>query len=87
MCAPPHRHDDDAGLGDDVLGQLVEGGVGVVGEALQDLHDVVQLDDGAQRLDVAGAVYRRRVELQDAVVLAQSVLDKLRGRNKAFRSC
>lgn len=77
----PHGHDDDAGLGDDVLGQLVEGGVGVVTEALQHFDRVVQLDDGPEGLDAAGAVYRRGVELEDGVVLTQSLLDKLRGEN------
>ena len=74
---PPHGHDDDAGLGDDVLVELVEGGVGVVVEALQLLHHVVQLEKRPERLTV-GAVGRRRVELEDGVVLTQSLLDELR---------
>lgn len=78
---PPHGHDDDAGLGDDVLVELVEGGVGVVVEALQLLLHVVQLEKRAERRAV-GAVGRRRVELEDGVVLTQSLLDELREEEK-----
>lgn len=74
----PHGHDDDAGLGDDVLGELVEGGVGVVVEALQLLHHVVQLEKRPEGLAVGAAVHRRGVKLEDGVVLTQSLLDKLR---------
>lgn len=74
----PHRHDDDAGLSDHVLGELVEGGVGVIVEALQLLLHVVQLEERTERLAVEGAVHRRRVELEDGVVLVQSRLDELR---------
>lgn len=48
-------------------------------EALQLLHHVVQLQDRPERLDVERAVHRRRVKLQDCVVLTQCVLHKLRG--------
>lgn len=75
----PHGHDDDAGLGDDVLDKVVEGGVGVVVEALQVLHHVVQVEDRPEGLDVAGAVHRRGVKLEDGVILTQSLLHKLRG--------
>lgn len=75
----PHGHDDDAGLGDDVLDEVVEGGVGVVVEALQVLHHVVQVEDRPEGLDVAGAVHPRGAELEDGVVLPQSLLHKLRG--------
>lgn len=42
----PHSDYDDAGLGDDVLEERVEGRFGVVVEALQLLHHVVQLEEG-----------------------------------------
>lgn len=75
-AARAHGDDDDAGLGDDGLGELVEGGVRVVREGLQLLLGVVQLQDGAQR--AAGAPdHRRRQELHHAVVLAQGLLRKL----------
>lgn len=73
-----HRDDDDAGLGDDVLLQLVEGGVGVVGEAPQLLHHVVQVEEGPQGLQAAGAVDGGGVEAQQRVVLLHPLLDKLR---------
>lgn len=73
----PHSHDDDAGLGDDVLGEFVECGVGVVVEVLQLLHHVVQQENRPERLTVA-AVHRRGIKLEDCVVLTQSLLDKLR---------
>lgn len=79
MGVSAHRDDDDAGLRDNVLQELVEGGVRVIVEALELLHHVVQVEKCPQGLDVAGAVHRWRVELQDRVVLAQSLLNKLRG--------
>lgn len=79
VSACPHRNDDDAGLRDDVLQEIVEGGVGVIVEVLQFLHHFVQQEKRPQSLDVAGAVHRWRVELQDCVVLTQSLLNKLRG--------
>lgn len=82
----PHSHDDDAGLGDDVLGELVEGGVGVVVEALQLLHPVVQVEKRPERLAVEAAVHRRRVKLEDGVVLTQSLRDKLREARKRANS-
>lgn len=80
VSARPHRDNDDAGLRDDVLQELVEGGVRVVVEALQLLHHVVQVEKRPQGLDVAGAVHHWGVELQDRVVLAQSLLNKLWGK-------
>lgn len=80
VSVSPHRDNDDAGLRDDVLQELVEGGVRVIVEALQLLHHVVQEEKRLQGLDVAGAVHRRGVELQDRVILAQSLLNKLRGK-------
>lgn len=81
-CPRPHRDDDDAGLSDDVLGELVEAGVGVVVEVLQLLHHVVQVQERPQGLSVQRGVDRRRVELQDGVVLTQRLLDKLRQRRR-----
>lgn len=57
----------------------------MVVEALQLLHHVVQLEDRPERLAV-GAVGRRRVELQDGVVLTQSLLDELREKKKNIQS-
>lgn len=57
-AAYSHRDDDDAGLSDDFLHQLVEGGVEMVDEGLQLLHPVVQLDVGSRVL-AEGAVYCR----------------------------
>lgn len=75
-----HRHNDDTGLCDFVIGQFIEDGVRVVVEVLQLLHDVVQLHHGPQGLSVHGAVDWRRVELQHGVVLAQRLLHKLKDR-------
>lgn len=79
-CA--HSHDDDARVRDDVLGELVEGGGGVILEALQVLLHVVQLDDRPQRLTVLAAAHLRGVELDGRVVLIEGVLEKLRRREE-----
>lgn len=79
LAISAHSHDDNAGLCDDVPGELVEGGVGVIVEALQLLYHIVQLEVNPERLRegfVAG-VHCRGVKLEDCVVLAQSLLHKL----------
>lgn len=79
LAISAHSHDDNAGLCDDVPGELVEGGVGVIVEALQLLDHIVQLEVNPERLRegfVAGVHYRG-VKLEDRVVLAQSLLHKL----------
>lgn len=43
-AACTHSDDDDAGLSDDLLGHIIEGGVRVVVEGFQLLYPVVQLD-------------------------------------------
>lgn len=73
-----HVDDDDAGLRDDVLGEVFEGGVGVIIEALQVLHHVVQLDDGPQSLSVPAALHLRGQELQERVVFTEVLSRKLR---------
>lgn len=80
-----HGHNDEAGLSDHVFDQLVEEGVGVIVEALELLHHVVQLQVRPERLGVEGAVHERRVKLEDGVVLALHVLDKLRETRKRER--
>lgn len=82
----PHGDDDDARLRDDILVQLVEGGVRVVVEALQLLAGVVQVDVRPEGLGVRRGVDRRRVELQDAVILTLSLLHKLSHEEKQSRS-
>lgn len=77
-----HSHDDDARLCDDVLGELVEGGDGMILEAFQVLLHVVQLHDRPQRLTVLAAAHLRGVKLDDGVVLIEGILEKLRGRRE-----
>lgn len=69
-----HRDDDDAGLGDDVLGQVVEDGVGAVFEGPQILHPVVQLDVCSHVL-VEGAVHRWGSELDHRVIFLMGLLN------------
>lgn len=54
----------------------------MVDEALQLLHHIVQLEDRPEGLGVQGAVHRRRVKMEDGVVLTQSLLDGLREKEK-----
>lgn len=70
----PHRDDDDASLGDDVLGQVVEDGVGAVFEGPQLLHPLVQLDVCSHVL-VEGAVHRRGSELDHRVIFLVGLLN------------
>lgn len=44
QAACTHSDDDDAGLSDDLLGHVIEGGVRVVVEWFQLLYPVIQLD-------------------------------------------
>lgn len=74
QAACTHSDDDDAGLSDDLLGQLVEDGVRVVVEGLQLLHPVVQQDVRFKAL-VQGAVHRWRPKLDYRVVLLVGVLN------------
>lgn len=69
-----HSDDDDAGLSDDLLVQVVEDGVRVVIEGLQFLYPVVQLDVGPKVL-VQGIVYCRRPKLDYCVVFVVGVLN------------
>lgn len=62
LPAETHGDDDDAGLVDDVLGQVVEDGVGVVGEGLQLPGPVVQMDERPHVL-VERVVQRRGLKL------------------------
>lgn len=72
-AASAHLDDDDAGLGDDLLGHVLEDGVGVVFEGLELLHPVVQLDEGSEVLALRAA-HRRRAKLDDRVVLLVGLL-------------
>lgn len=71
-----HRDNDDARLGDDFLGQVVEGGVRDVFKRPQLLHPVVQLDVCSHVL-VEGAVYRWGSELDHRVIF---LTGRLNGR-------
>lgn len=73
-----HGDDDDAGLCDDLLGQLVEDGVGVVVKRLQLLLQVVQADVGPEPRALIGAVHRRRRKLDHRVVLTVGPLKELK---------
>lgn len=73
--AGTHGDDDDAGLVEDVLGQVVEDGVGVVGEGLQLLAPFVQVDEGSHVL-VEGVVHCRGLKLDGRVVFPVGVLSK-----------
>lgn len=70
-----HRDNDDASLGDDVLGQVVEDGVGAVFERPQLLHPVVQLDVCSHVL-VDGAVDRWGPELDHRVIFLMGLLNE-----------
>lgn len=78
VARPPagtHGDDDDAGLVDDVLGQVVEDGVGVVGEGLQLLAPVIQVDGGSH-MQVEGVVHCWGLKLDGCVVFPVGVLSK-----------
>lgn len=80
-----HRDNDHAVLGDDFVGQLVEGGVRVVIERFQLLDQVVQLDESAEALALIRPVHGRREELQHGVVLAVSLLTDLKAHRNAVK--
>lgn len=69
-----HRDNNDASLGDDVLGQVVEDGVGAVFEGPQLLHPVVQLDVCSHVL-VEGAVHCWGSELDHRVIFLMGLLN------------
>ncbi len=72
-AACTHSDTDDAGLCDDLLGQLVEDGVRVVFKGLKFLYPVVQMDVRFKLL-VQGVVYCWRPKLDDRVVLLVGIL-------------
>lgn len=72
-----HRDNNDAGLRDDLLHQVIEDGVRVVIEGLQILLPVVQLDVRSHGL-VEGAVHCRRFELDHRVVFLMGLLREKR---------
>lgn len=74
-AACTHSDDDDAGLSDDLLGQVVEDGVRVVIEGLQFLHPVVQMEVRSKVL-VRGTAYCWRMKLHDCVVFLVGVLNE-----------
>lgn len=78
-AAQPHPDNNDASLGDDVLGQVVEDGVRVVIKGLQLLHPVVQLDVRSHVL-VEGAVHCWRSELDHRVIFLMGLLNGRRFR-------
>lgn len=73
-AAQTHRDDNDAGLGDDFLDQVVEDGVRVVIKGLQLLLPVVQLDVRSHVL-VEGAVHCWRSELDHCVIFLMGHLN------------
>lgn len=73
-AAQTHSDDNDAGLGDDFLHQVVEDGVRVVIKRLQLLHPVVQLDVRSYVL-VEGAVHCWRSELDHRVIFLMGLLN------------
>lgn len=64
-----YRDTDDAGLGDDVLGEVIKQRVLMVLKPFQLLLHIVQLDYGPEGLDVMCLVHRWRAEHQNRVVL------------------
>lgn len=78
-----HRDNDHAVFRDDLVGELVEGGVRVVIERFQLLDEVVQLDEGPEGLALVRPVDGRGEELQHGVVLTVSLLADLKEQKNA----
>lgn len=68
-----HSDDDNAGLSDDLLGQVIEDRVRVVIEGRQFLFPVVQMNANPKLL-VQGTVYSWRLKLDYCVVSVVGIL-------------